>query len=198
MNTKEREQLSNFLSQLVAAHAGPKDAEAEALIRDAVARQPDAAYLLVQKAVFQEQALATAQSRVGQLQGEIDSLRATQGHGGFANGDAWGNSTPRPAPQLVSPGAVQSAPASSWGSGWLGNVATTAAGVAAGAFLFQSIESLIGHHGNNNQSGSNAPTQPNETPAANNFFESDSLASSGSGFAGLSDGLDSDGDNSWI
>ncbi len=198
MNTKEREQLSNFLSQLVSAHAGQKDAEAEALIRDAVARQPDAAYLLVQKTFLQEQALATAQSRVGQLQGEIDSLRAMQGHGGFANGDAWGNSTPRPAPQPVSPGAVQSAQASSWGSGWLGNVATSAAGVAAGAFLFQGIESLIGHHGNNNQSGSNALTQPNETPVANNFFESDSPASSGSGFAGLSDGVDSDGDNSWI
>ena len=198
VNTKEREQLSNFLSQLVAARAGPKDADAEALIREAVARQPDAAYLLVQKAFVQEQALATAQSRLERLQGEVDRLRATQGHGGFANSDAWGNSTPRPVPQPVSPGAVQSAPASSWGSGWLGNVATTAAGVAAGAFLFKGIENLIGREGNNSQPASNALAQPSETPVANNFFESDKLASSGSGFAGLSDGMDSDGDSSWI
>jgi hypothetical protein len=30
---------------------------------------------------------------------------------------------------------------------FLGQAATTAAGVAAGAFLFQGIESLMGHHG---------------------------------------------------
>ena len=29
----------------------------------------------------------------------------------------------------------------------LGNVATTAAGVVAGAFLFQGIQGLMGHHG---------------------------------------------------
>lgn len=198
MNIQEREQLNNFLSQLVAAHASQKEAEAEALIRDAVARQPDAAYLLVQKAILQEQALATAQSRLEQLQGEVDSLRATQGRAGFANGEAWGNSAPRPAPQPASPGVAQSAPTSSWGSGWLGNVATTAAGVAAGAFLFQGIENLIGHHGNNSLFSGNALTQPDETTVVNNFFESDSLASSSSGFAGLSDGLDSDGDSNWI
>ncbi|WP_150430280.1 DUF2076 family protein [Dechloromonas sp. CZR5] len=198
MNTQEREQLNNFLSQLVAAHAGQKDADAEALIRDAVARQPDAAYLLVQKAFLQEQAIASARSRIEQLQGEVDSLRATQGRGGFANGDTWGNSASRPVPQPASPGAAQSAPTSSWGSGWLGNVATTAAGVAAGAFLFQGIENLIGHHGSNSLFGGNALPQPNETTVVNNFFESDSLASNGSGFAGLSDGLDSDGDSSWI
>ena len=190
MNTNEREQLSNFLSQLVAARAGPKDADAEALIREAVARQPDAAYLLVQKAFLQAQALAAAQSRNEQLQGEVDSLRA--GRASFANGDAWGNSLPRSAPQAVSPATAPSAPAPSWGSGWLGNVATTAAGVAAGAFLFQGIDNLIGRH------GGNAAAQPNETATVNNFFETDSLTATGSGFAGLSDGLDSDGDSSWI
>lgn len=200
MNTKEREQLNRFLSQLVAAHAAPKDADAETLIRDAVARQPDAAYLLVQKAFLQEQALLTAQSRIEQLQGEVDSLRAAPGRGAFANGDAWGNSAARTAPQpaMPAPAASAPAPASSWGSGWLGNVAGTAAGVAAGAFLFQGIENLIGHRGSNSLFGGNALPQPNETAAVNNFLETDSPASNGSDFAGLSDGLDSDGDSSWI
>lgn len=198
MHANEREQLNNFLSQLVVAHAGAKDADAETLIRDAVARQPDAAYLLVQKSFVLEQALAAAQSRIAQLQGEVDNLRAAQGGGSFANNDNWGNSAPRPALQPAMPAPAAPPAPSSWASGWLGNVAGTAAGVAAGAFLFQGIENLIGHHGNNSLFGGNALPQPNETTVVNNFFETDSLASNGAGFAGLSDGLDSDGDNSWI
>lgn len=198
MNTKEREQLNNFLSQLVAAHPGQKDAEAESLIRDAVARQPDAAYLLVQKAFLQEQAIVSAQNRIEQLQGEIDALRANQGRNAFTNSDAWGNSAPRMAPQpaVAAPAAPAQTP--SWGSGWLGNVATTAAGVAAGAFLFQGIENLIGHHGNNGLFGGNALLQPSESTVINNFFENDSPALGSSGFDGLSDGLDNAGDNNWI
>jgi hypothetical protein len=34
---------------------------------------------------------------------------------------------------------------SSWGS-FLGTAAATAAGIAGGAFLFQGLESLLGHH----------------------------------------------------
>ena len=197
MNTKEREQLNIFLSQLVAAHIGQKDAEAEALIRDAVARQPDAAYLLVQKAFLQEQAIAAAQNRIEQLQGEIESLRASQGRNTFTNSDAWGNSAPRMVPQPAMAAPAAPAQTSAWGSGWLGNVATTAAGVAAGAFLFQGIENLIGHHGNG-VFGGNSLLQPSGNTVINNFFENDSQASSNSGFDGLSDGLDSVGDSNWL
>lgn len=198
MNAKEREQLNSFLSQLVAARAGQKDTDAEILIRDAVARQPDAAYLLVQKAFLQEQAIMNAQGRIEQLQGEVDSLRASQGRGAFVNNDAWGNSAARMAPQPAAPAPAGPSQTSSWASGWLGNVASTAAGVAAGAFLFQGIENLIGHHGSNSLFGGNALPQFNETTVVNNFFDTDSQGASGSGFDSLSDGLDSDGDSSWI
>lgn len=201
MNTQERDQLNSFLSQLVAARAGQKDAEAEELIREAVARQPDATYLLVQKAFLLEQAVATSQARIAQLQGEIDALRASQPRGGFAETSQWGNSAgrmafPSASPPVAAMPAQTAAP--SMGSGWLGNVATTAAGVAAGAFLFQGIEHLIGHHDSTSLFGGNALPQPHETPVVNNFFDTDNLASSGSGFDGLSDGLDSGGDSSWI
>lgn len=198
MNTKEREQLNTFLSQLVAAHAGQKDAEAETLIRDAVARQPDAAYLLVQKVFLQEQAIVSAQNRIEQLQGEVDSLRANQGRNAFSNSDAWGNSAPRTPTQSAGAASPTPIQTPSWGSGWLGNVATTAAGVAAGAFLFQGIENLIGHHGNNGLSGGNSLLQPSESTAVNNFFENDSPVSSSSGFEGLSDGLDNAEGSNWI
>ncbi|MBS1129139.1 MAG: conserved hypothetical transrane protein [Proteobacteria bacterium] len=205
MNTQERDQLNNFLSQLVAARAGQKDAEADGLIREAVARQPEATYLLVQKAFLLEQAVSNSQARIEQLQGEVDALRACQPRSSFAETAQWGNSAGRmPFPSAAPPVAAMPAQmaAPSLGSGWLGNVATnvatTAAGVAAGAFLFQGIEHLIGHHDSTSLFGGNALPQPHETPVVNNFFDTDSLASSGSGFDGLSDGLDSGGDSSWI
>jgi hypothetical protein len=194
MNFQEREQLNAFLSQLVAAHAGPKDADAEALIRDAAARQPDAVYLLVQKAFLQEQAVRNAQGRIEQLQGELDALRAGQGRG-FADANAWGNGSRAAVPPPVA--APAPAAASSWGSGWLGNVATTAAGVVAGSFLFQGIEHLMGHRDGGLLGGNSLFGQPNETTVVNNFFETDGSAASDSGFSALSDGLDGN-DDSWI
>lgn len=198
MNPREREQLNTFLSQLVAARAGQKDADAEGLIRDAMARQPDAGYLLVQKAFLLEQAVATAQARNEQLQGELDALRSAQVRNIFPDAGQWGNSAPRVAAPPAIPAPAAPAPSPSWASGWLGNVATTAAGVAAGAFLFQGIEHLMGHHDGNSLFGGNALAQTGETTVVNNFFGNDDSAGGGSGFDGLTDGLDSDSDSSWI
>jgi hypothetical protein len=164
MNLQERDQLNLFLQQLTQVQAGQKDADADALIREACARQPDAGYLLVQRAMQLEYALQGMKDKCAQLQAELDKARpATQG--GFMNdANAWG----RPAMAPVAPAAAgaptlasafqprpqaplpAAAPASSWGSGILGTVATTAAGVVAGSFLYQGIENLMGHH---NQSG---------------------------------------------
>jgi hypothetical protein len=44
--------LETFLSQLTQARADGKDPQAAAMIADAAARQPDAAYLLVQRAML--------------------------------------------------------------------------------------------------------------------------------------------------
>lgn len=202
MNTQEREQLTVFLSALTAAQAIHKDSEADALIRQAVERQPDAPYLLVQKAFLLEQALATSQRRIEQLQSELDTLRSSQPRPAFVDTGSWGNSSPR-TPIMAPPvtaAPVQPAAAPSWGSGWLGNVATTAAGVAAGAFLFQGIEHLVGgHHDSNSLFGGNPlSSQPGETNIVNNFFESDRTAIDSDDFGGLSDGLAGSDDSSWI
>jgi hypothetical protein len=60
-------------------------------------------------------------------------------------------STPATARPPASPPQAQAAPetggtSSGWG-GFLGSAATTAAGVAGGAFLFQGLEDLFGHRG---------------------------------------------------
>ena len=71
MNAQESTLLTQFLDQLAAARAEAKDADADRLIREACARQPDAAYLLVQRALQLEQALDVSQAEVARLQREV-------------------------------------------------------------------------------------------------------------------------------
>ena len=140
MNLQERESLIRFLEQLSLAQSGQKDGEAEQLIRAACSRQPDAAYLLVQRALLLERALQASEARVTSLEGELSRARTG---GGFLSANTWGN-----APATAASPASGPAPAASgWGSGVLGTIATTAAGVVAGSFLYQGIERLVGNHG---------------------------------------------------
>jgi hypothetical protein len=154
MTVQERELLERFLQQMTAARAGQKDPEAEALIKEAVARQPDAPYLLVQRALQLEQALQATQAQVQKLQAELDQSRPAS-RGGFLNDPAWGSQPTGPVTQNATPmrqaagapTATAAAPGGAWGGGsMLGNIATTAAGVVAGSFLFQGIDRLM-HHG---------------------------------------------------
>ncbi|MCX7142712.1 MAG: DUF2076 family protein [Proteobacteria bacterium] len=155
MTPQERELLGAFLQQMTQVQAGQKDAEADALIREAAVRQPDAAYLLVQRAMGLDYALQAAQAQTAKLQAELDQLRANAPGNFLGTSNTWGRPTPAPntAQSPVTPAArpaAQAAPAaaqaSSWGSGMLGTVATTAAGVVAGSLLFQGMQGLMGHH----------------------------------------------------
>ncbi|MES2072956.1 MAG: DUF2076 family protein [Pseudomonadota bacterium] len=170
MSPQETQVLQTFLEQLIQVKGVSKDEQAQALIAQSVARQPDAAYLLVQRALLLEQALATAQQQIAQQQAELARLQATtspQNSGGFldAPSTAWGNSAvSRPLAPLSSPTPVMTAMTASYApapmnqvaaqpgflggntGGMLGTMAATAAGVAAGAFLFQGIGSLMGQH----------------------------------------------------
>ena len=164
MNQQERDQLSHFLTQLVEFKLTQKDAEAESLIREAIHRQPDAAYLLVQRSLLLEQAVNTAQTRIQELQNQLQQQNAAASAGSFLGNDPWAQpanySKPvpgianEPIPAAMSGGnaafnrAVPQNMGAGLGSSFLGNIATTAAGVVAGSFLFQGIENLMGggHH----------------------------------------------------
>ena len=159
MTPKERELLQNFLQQLEQTRAGAKDAEAEAMIRDVSARQPDAAYLLVQRAMGLDLALQAAQAQIAKLQADLDAARtpAPAATGFLDSPNAWGRQAVplSPSPQALRP-VASAAPAASpspapaapsaWGSGIMGTLATTAAGVVAGSLLYQGIQGLMGHH----------------------------------------------------
>lgn len=83
MNPQERDQLNLFLKQLAEARVGAKDAEAAQLIADSVAKHPDAAYLLVQRAMLLEQALNSAKSQIADLQQRLQTSAAAAPRGGF-------------------------------------------------------------------------------------------------------------------
>lgn len=178
MNGFEREQLTRFLQDLASARAEAKDAEAERLIQDTCSRQPDANYLLTQRCLLLDQALKQAQAEMARLQNELESAHGTGKP--FLNANAWGNTrtskTISPSAQTQpAPGQAPASPvnSSSWGgAGLLGTLASTAAGVVAGSFLFQGLGHLMGQHANASAL-SGAPTSPLMNEAENNAVLAD-------------------------
>ncbi|HWI15973.1 MAG TPA: DUF2076 family protein, partial [Burkholderiales bacterium] len=203
MNAQERTLLVEFLDQMIGAQAGRKDAEADSLIREAVSRQPDAAYLLVQRALQLEQALQITQAELKRLQAE----GGPQTDAGFlGNANTWGrspaNTTPAGTP-VGAPPAGAATPAAApgaapmqqrWGSGMLGNVAATAAGVVAGSFLFHGVQNLLGRHGTDAPWNSAAASPlPRENGAADESTD-EALTDDSVDTASWDDGGDSGGD----
>ena len=197
MTPQERDLVTALLSRLEQHGAQPKDAEADALIRRAMAQQPDAPYYLVQTVLVQDMALRNAESRIAELERQLaqaktaspppqqpqGSFLAGAGRGSVPSAGAWTRSPPDAAPAPVwsqSGGsgapAYGSAPAGAApslmpgaGSGFLRQAATTAAGIAGGALLFQGIQSLLGpHYGGGFLSG--MPTQPGISETVNNYY----------------------------
>ena len=173
MNATERDQLQQFLSALRQTRADPKDPMADDLIRQAVASQTDAPYLLVQRAMGLGMALDAAQIRIQQLEAQCAQqqalLQATQAPAPASSGflmsgsQAWGRGAEVPAvPPAAHATATASQPirpaatstptttpqpgASPWGGGLMAQMATTAAGVVAGGLLFQGVQSLMGRN----------------------------------------------------
>ena len=228
MNTQERDQLTIFLQQLGQARAAVKDSEAQMLIDTAVAHQPDAAYLLVQRSLLQDNALQTAQAQIASLQAELQQAKSAAStapaSGNFLDANGWGRApvapsypaAPAPAAAYVAaPGYPQAAPVAAAPSrfqapSFLTSMATTAAGVAAGAFLFQGIGNLMGHHGSTGLAGASAfglsePKAPSalldsDVPkdgGASDTNATELLSGNDSGDAfGNNDGLDIGGDSS--
>ena len=156
MTPDERNLLIGFLRDLSSARAGAKDAEADGLIRQALAANPDAAYLLVQHTIVADQSLHDAQARIADLEQQLRNVPAPQPQGGgsFFGG---GSSSPSPwgrpqQPSYDAPPAYAPEPRPSpfSGGGGLGSflrsAGTTAAGVVAGETLFSGLEGMFGGH----------------------------------------------------
>jgi hypothetical protein len=180
MTEQERELLNNLLANLVATPTTQKDFEADDLIRRALSRKPDATYLLVQRTLLQEIALKNAQSRIDALEQQLRQAQPISDTRTSDSGSFLGNSGNQPAPSArwsQSPPPSQnwnyqsvppSTPQPNAFSGFLKSAATTAAGVAGGALLFQGLENLFDHRGG-------WQDQPQEI-VENNYIESPTIA----------------------
>lgn len=67
MTPQETQWLDDLLQRLAAVQGVPKDPQAVAMIRERLAGQPDAIYLLVQRVLLLEHALQDAQAQIAQL-----------------------------------------------------------------------------------------------------------------------------------
>lgn len=194
MTPQERSVLEGFLAQLAQVRGVNKDPEAERLIAQAVEQQPDATYLVVQRALLLGQALEQAKARIA-------ALEQGEGRGqGFLdpNASGWGSPGPAGYRGQPAPAAPQYAPAyaPAYGapppgypvyggpppgggfSSFLGQAAATAAGVAGGEFLFQGIENLFSHHGGDFGGGSGGYANeafPTEEVTINNYYGPDEV-----------------------
>jgi hypothetical protein len=88
MTPQEKELLTTLLARLKNAPRQPKDSEADALIRQAVAEQPDLSYYLVQTVLIQDLSLHQAQQQITDLEKQLaDSQQAAKpGVGSFLGG----------------------------------------------------------------------------------------------------------------
>ena len=148
MQSQERELITSLFGRLQPFESQPRDGEAEALIKDFVARQPAAPYLLVQTVLVQEQALKAAQERIAELEAKAGAAPAPSGFLGSAPKiGPWGAPAAPPAsvPSTRSPLQAAVAPQQG-GGGFLRTAMATAAGVAGGALLFEGIRSLMGNN----------------------------------------------------
>ena len=190
MDHNDRHAIEGLFGKLSAVErqAGPRDPEAEAFIRERMAEQPAAPYLMAQTIVVQEQALQAAQQRIEQLEYEMASQPQQSSGGGLLSSLFGSGSRPAPPPRQrpASPGMAApvgqpagsaSAPASGpWGQqgmaaqrpaggGFLAGAAQTAMGVAGGVLLGNAIAGMFGGDTANAAQPAAEPTQ-SEEPAA--------------------------------
>lgn len=179
MTPQERELVTQLLARVREHAAEAKDPEAEALIRQAMAAQPDAPYFLAQTVLMQDMALQQAQERIRQLEAQAAQAKPAPtsflGRGSVPSAGVWTQSAPAatsPPPAAAwTQGGAPFAAAPSTGSSFLHQAATTAAGIAGGALLFEGIRSLFGPHWGGGFLGG-MPMQPSISETVINNYES--------------------------
>ena len=144
MNDNERGIIDDLFARLRKAEeqAGPRDAEAEALIARHVAAQPAAPYYMAQAIVVQQDALGRAQARIEEIERGLAERRS----GGFLSGlfgageEARAPAAPGRRDQgFQGVGHYQRA----GGGGFLAGAMQTALGVTGGFLIAEALSGLL-------------------------------------------------------
>ncbi len=201
MTPQEELMLNDLIGRVEQTQLTEKDPEAEQLLNQSLARNPNALYVLAQTVLVQKYALDQATAQINQLrQGQQQQQQQQPAHSTSFLGNLLGHreAAPPPPPPPPSPGygappyAQPWSPVSSYGApapvaggggSFLRTAATTAAGVAAGALAFQGVESLL--HGFGHSSGFGGGGYfggaPEETTINNYYDDSGRSGESGEG-----------------
>jgi hypothetical protein len=172
MTPQEESMLNDLIGRVEQTQLTEKDPEAEQLLNQRLARNPNALYVLAQTVLVQKYALEQATAQLNQLRAQQAQQFSPQpAHATSFLGSLLGHRDPAPPPPAAPPpppgygaspygqpyaqpyppaGPVYGAPPPGGGGSFLRSAATTAAGVAAGALAFEGVESLLhgfGHSG---------------------------------------------------
>jgi hypothetical protein len=98
MTPQERDLITTLLSRLKATARQPKEPEADGLIRQAMAEQPDAPYYLVQTVLIQDLSLHNAQNRIAELEQQVTEAQQQAARPTSFLGSLFGSHQPAPAP----------------------------------------------------------------------------------------------------
>jgi len=187
MTPQEESMLNDLIGRVEQTQLTEKDPEAEQLLIQRFARNPNALYILAQTVLVQKYALEQATAQIGQLR-QIQQAPQQPAHATSFLGSLLGRldpapppTPPPPAPDYGAPPSGQpwntvpayAAPPPSGGSSFLRTAATTAAGVAAGALAFEGVESLLhgfGHPGGFGGGGYFGGGAPEEI-ITNNYYD---------------------------
>lgn len=148
----EQRVISDLFSRIQQAEAGsgPRDAEAERLIQEYIAKQPAAPYYMAQAMLVQEAAIKRLNDQVNALQQQVTQLQSQprQSSGGFLAGLFGGGSETRPTSASNSgsqpiPGAANYANSNYANNGYANN-SYAAAPSRSGSFLSGALQTAAG------------------------------------------------------
>jgi hypothetical protein len=201
MTPQERDLIVALFGRVQQQANQAKDRDAEALIAQGVQQVPDAPYLLVQTVLIQDMALAEAHNRITDLEQQVAAAKAAPppaptsflggARGSVPAAGPWGRPAPAataaPSPvwsgvgqaPTAAPPAMAPLAAPGASSGFLRQAATTAAGIAGGALLFQGISSLFGPHYGGGMFGGMTPQPGLGETVINNYYNDDPRADPG-------------------
>lgn len=219
MSPDEQKLLEELFERTRAAQDTQRDPQAETLINEAIRTQPHAPYLLSQAVILQDQALRSAASHLKELEQRIAELESRgeqpqRSGGSFLGGlgGLFGSQPPSSSQPASSQPAYAQQPASAgpWGSdprpaagpwgaaapspagGFLRGAMGTAAGVAGGMLLANSLGGLFGgNHGLFGGTGGLAGPQEviEENVVNNNYFGNGDATADTANSAGNDDSL---------
>ncbi|MFM5453461.1 DUF2076 domain-containing protein [Aeromonas veronii] len=139
MQQQEQGLIDGLFDRLKQAQArdSKRDQQADQLIRQHLAQQPDAPYYMTQALLIQQAALTRLNERVK----ELEASQSSSSGGSFLSGLFGSESSPPP--RFTPPPASASAQLAPRTSSFLGGALQTAAGVAGGVMLADMIGGLF-------------------------------------------------------